>query len=215
MTELAAVLWDMDGTLVDTEPLWMAAERRLAADHGKVWTEEDGLELVGSALETAGEIIRTRLELPLTSAQIVERLVDEVVEGLGTGDVEWRPGALELVKALDAEGVPQAMVTMSYTRLADVIARQLPFAAVVTGDTVTHGKPHPEPYAKAATLLGVEATACVAVEDSTTGATSANAAGCHVLAVPNMVGIAEAERRTHRPTLAGMTPDDLRALLAD
>ncbi len=214
MTELAAVLWDMDGTLVDTEPLWMAAEGRIAAEHGKVWTEQDGLDLVGSALEVSGEIIRTKLDLPLTSAEIVDRLVTEVAAGLAGGDASWRPGALELFKALDAEGVPQALVTMSYVPLAKVVADQLPFAAVVTGDAVTHGKPHPEPYETAARMLGVDPAACVAVEDSATGATSANAAGCQVLAVPHMVDIPAAPRRTRRTTLAGMTPDDLRALLA-
>ena len=105
-----------------------------------------------------------------------------------------------------------ALVTMSYIEIAGPIAAVLPFDAVVTGDSVTHGKPHPEPYLRAAALLGVDPGECVAIEDSGTGAASANAAGCHVLVVPNYVNVADAPRRTHLSTLAGVTPDDLRAL---
>ena len=120
---------------------------------------------------------------------------------------------MDLIEALNAEGIPLALVTMSYRDIALPIAEQLPFGAVVTGDSVTHGKPHPEPYLKAAEMLGVDPADCVAIEDSGTGANSANAAGCQVLVVPNMVNVAEAPRRTHRKTLVGMTPDDLRQLI--
>ncbi len=97
--------------------------------------------------------------------------------------------------ALEAEGTPQALVTMSYASIAEPIAAVTPFAAVVTGDIVTHGKPHPEPYLRAAELLGVDPADCLAIEDSGTGATSANAAGCHVLVVPHFVNVPDAPRR--------------------
>ena len=210
---LAAVLWDLDGTLVDTEPLWLAAERELAARSGKSWTEEDGLKLIGSDLLDAGRFLRDHLELDMTAEQIVDYMVETVAERLHAEPITWRPGARELIEALDAEGTPQALVTMSYRTIAEPIAAQLPFAAVVTGDSVTHGKPHAEPYLTAAAKLGVDAADCVAIEDSGTGATSANAAGCQVLIVPNMVNVPQAPRRTERPTLVGVTPDDLRALL--
>lgn len=211
---LSAVLWDLDGTLVDTEPLWMNAEHELAESHGKSWTEEDGLKLVGSDLIEAGAYIARRLEIDMTAEEIVDYLVARVTQRLESEPIAWRPGARELIESLHAEGVPQALVTMSYANIAVPIAEQLPFAAVVTGDSVTHGKPHPEPYLKAAELLGVSAVDCVAIEDSGTGASSANAAGCHVLVVPNMVNVPDAPRRTEKTTLVGVKPADLRALIS-
>lgn len=211
VTSYAAVLWDLDGTIVDTEPLWMAAEHRLAAEHGKIWTEEDALQLVGNSLIASGEYIRDKLEVDLSAEQIVDYLVESLAGSLRE-HIEWRPGARELITALDALGVPQALVTMSYTAIAEPIAAVLPFGAIVTGDAVSRPKPHPDPYLLAAERLGVDASSCLAIEDSRTGATSANAAGCDVLVVPHFVTVPEAERRVLIPTLAGVTPDDLAPL---
>lgn len=211
VTDYAAVLWDLDGTIVDTEPLWMAAEHELAAEHGKVWTAEDGLALVGSSLIASGEYIRTRLELDLTAEEIVGYLVGRLTASLKE-HIQWRPGARELIAALAAEGLPQALVTMSYASIAEPVAAALPFAAVVTGDAVSHPKPHPAPYLLAAEKLGVDATKCLAVEDSGTGATSANAAGCDVLVVPHFVEVPEAPRRVQLPSLKGLSLADLRSL---
>jgi HAD superfamily hydrolase (TIGR01509 family) len=213
VTDYAAVLWDLDGTIVDTEPLWMAAEHDLAHQYGKVWTEEDGLALVGNSLIASGEYIRRRLEIDLTPAEIVDYLVARLTVSLEQ-HIDWRPGARELIAALDAEGVPQALVTMSYASIAAPIAAVLPFGAVVTGDAVSHPKPHPAPYLRAAELLGVEAAQCLAIEDSRTGATSANAAGCHVLVVPHFVNVPDAPRRIQIPTLEDLQPADLKDLFA-
>ncbi len=211
MDDFAAVLWDLDGTLVDTEPIWMAGEHALAHSHGAIWTDEDGLALVGNSLIESGRYIKRRLDSDLSPEEIVEFLVAWVATRL-RGDVPWRPGARELVHALDAVDMPQALVTMSYEPIATPVATVLPFAAVVTGDRVTHGKPHPEPYLRAAELLGVDASDCLAIEDSGTGATSANAAGCHVLVVPHYVNVPDAPRRAHRPALTGLMPSGLRQL---
>jgi HAD superfamily hydrolase (TIGR01509 family) len=119
---------------------------------------------------------------------------------------------VELHAALAAAMVPQALVTMSYAAIAAPVAAALPFAATVTGDQVTNGKPHPEPYLRAAELLGVDAADCLAIEDSGTGATSANAAGCHVLVVPHFVNVPDAPRRTQRASLEQLRPDGLRDL---
>ena len=209
----AAVLWDLDGTIVDTEPLWMAAEHELAAQHGKTWTDEDALQLVGNSLIASGEYIRDRLELAMTAEQIVDHLVASLAASLSE-HVEWRPGARELIAALDEAGVPQALVTMSYAAIAEPIAAVLPFAAVVTGDAVSRPKPFPDPYLLAAERLGVDATQCLAIEDSRTGATSANAAGCDVLVVPHFVEVPEQKRRVLVPTLDGLGPADLDALFS-
>lgn len=213
MTSYAAVLWDLDGTIVDTEPLWMAAEHELATAHGGVWTDEDALQLVGNSLIASGEYIKNKVGLEMSAEDVVEYLVERLAASLRE-HVDWRPGARELIKALDAAGVPQALVTMSYASIAEPIAAVLPFAAVVTGDAVSRPKPHPDPYLLAAERLGVDPTQCLAIEDSITGATSANAAGCDVIAVPHFVDVPEAERRVLIPTLEGLTPDDLKALFA-
>jgi HAD superfamily hydrolase (TIGR01509 family) len=126
--------------------------------------------------------------------------------------VPWRPGARELLADLRANDVPCALVTMSWQRFVDPILEHLPpdsFASIVTGDRVEFGKPHPEPYLKAAAELGVEPADCVAIEDSNTGAKSAVAAGCVVLCVPNHVPILEGERRVFRDTLEGVGAADL------
>ncbi|MFI5428496.1 HAD family hydrolase [Aeromicrobium sp. UC242_57] len=166
------------------------------------------MQLVGNSLIASGEYIRERLELDLSAEEIVDYLVERLAAALRAG-IEWRPGARELIEALDAAGVPQALVTMSYTAIAEPVASALPFAAVVTGDTVERPKPFPDPYLLAAEKLGVDASKCLAIEDSATGAASATAAGCDVLAVPHFVNVPEAERRVQISTLAGVTPDDL------
>ena len=127
----------------------------------------------------------------------------------------WRPGARELLAEAVAAGVPCALVTMSYQRFVDPILAELPegtFTEVVTGDSVSQGKPHPEPYLTAAKLLGVQPEDCLAVEDSDPGTTSAVAAGCLVLVIPNHVPVSTGERRIHRDTLAGLDLAALRRL---
>lgn len=199
------MLWDLDGTLVDTEPVWMAAELELAAEHGIDWTREDGLALVGLALPDSGDYIKRRLGSDRSSTEIVEYLVERVAAQLRV-DVPWRPGALDLVAAFVDAGVPQALVTMSYAPIAGAVAAHLPFSVVVSGDAVTMGKPHPEAYLTAAALLGCEPRECLAIEDSTTGAASANAAGCDVLVIPHLVDVPVAPRRFTQQTLAGLSP---------
>ena len=211
MSEYAAVLWDLDGTIVDTEPLWMAAEHALAAEHGKIWTEEDGLALVGNSLIKSGHYIREKLEIDMSAEDVVDYLVQQLASALAD-HIEWRPGARELIEALDSAGVPQALVTMSYAPIADPVAASLPFKAVVTGDIVSRPKPYADPYLLAAELLGVDPQDCLAIEDSGTGAASANAAGCDVLVVPHFVNVDEAERRVQIPTLEGIALEDLDAL---
>ncbi len=211
----AAVLWDMDGTLVDTEPYWIETEHDLAAEHGAPWTHEDAMKLVGNDLLDSGAYIRERMGLDLTPAQIVELLLDSVVEKVRRA-VPWRPGARELLEDLGAAGVRCALVTMSWRRFVEPVLEQLPagaFEVVVTGDEVAHGKPHPEPYLHAARLLGVQPGGCVALEDSPPGAASAAAAGCRVLVVPHHVPVGDGERLTFRESLSGLSAGSLAGLV--
>jgi HAD superfamily hydrolase (TIGR01509 family) len=211
VTSPAAVLWDMDGTLVDTEPYWIETEYAMAEKYGGTWSEEHALNLVGNALLESGVYIRVHMGIDLTPQEIVDELLDGVVERV-RDSVPWRPGARELLADLRANGVPCALVTMSWQRFVAPILEHLPpdtFATIVTGDQVEFGKPHPEPYLKAAAELGVAPEDCLAIEDSNPGAKSAVAAGCVVLCVPNHVPILEGERRVFRDTLVGITTADL------
>ena len=187
----------MDGTLVDTEPYWMDSEFALVEEYGGTWSREHALQLVGNDLVVSGRYIREHSGIDLSPSRIVEELLDRVV-ALVEQRVPWRPGALELLTDLRAHEVRCALVTMSYRRFVDPILRALPpdtFEVVVTGDAVTQGKPHPEPYETAAALLAVSPASTVAIEDSNTGARSAEAAGCTVLVVPNHVPVLPGPRR--------------------
>lgn len=206
----AAVLWDMDGTLVDSEPDWMAAERDLAESNGATWTEEDSLNLVGSALLDAGEYIRVRGNLPMTADEVVDALIDRMIERLKQS-IDWRPGARELLADLHSNGVPCALVTMSYRSLADVVVSALPpdtFGAIITGDQVARGKPHPDPYLEAARALGVNPADCIVIEDSTTGALAGLAAGATVVVVPGVADV-DAPGAVILPTLIGLDTSGL------
>jgi HAD superfamily hydrolase (TIGR01509 family) len=216
VTELlpAAVLWDMDGTLVDTEPYWLAAEAELVASYGGTWTQEDGFTLVGSGLWHAAGILQRR-GVELTEDEIVDRLTDRVMEQIETG-VAWRPGALELLAELRDAGVPMTLVTMSIRRMAEHVASFIPFSAfdhIVAGDSVTHSKPHPEPYLIGAELLGVDPEQCIAIEDSTTGLASAVAAGTTAIGVPLHSPLEHGRGYTIWPTLAGRGIADLSEVL--
>ncbi len=211
MGEYAAVLWDMDGTIVDTEPYWIDAEYALAERHGGTWDSQHALNLVGSDLLDSGRYIREHMGIDVEPAQIVEELLDGVVARVEQ-EVPWCLGAVDLLAALGQEGVPCALVTMSYRRFVAPVLDALPpdtFRAVVTGDAVSRGKPHPEPYLTAARLLGVDPGDCLAIEDSNTGARSAEAAGCTVLVVQNHVPVLPGERRVFRDSLVGTTARDL------
>ena len=203
----------MDGTLVDTEPYWIQAEFELAERYGGTWSETDALNLVGNDLLASGRYIREHMGIDLTPEEIVEALLDGVVHRVER-DVPWRPGAVELIESVRAAGIPSALVTMSYERFVAPILAQLPpetFRVVVTGDRVSQGKPHPEPYLTAAAALGLRAEDCLAIEDSNTGARSAEAAGCLVLVVENHVPILQTDRRVFADSLAGL---DLAAVWA-
>jgi HAD superfamily hydrolase (TIGR01509 family) len=183
----------MDGTLVDTEPRWMAAEVSLMADFGHPWTSTDHAELIGMPLLTAAGVLRER-GADLAPEAIVDRLLGEVLASLD-GDVPWQPGVLELLAALRAADVPCAMVTMSYRNLAEAVAAGAPvgtFEVIVGGDEVVDGKPHPESYLRAADRLGVDVSACVAIEDSVPGIASAYASGARTIGVQQAVPV---ERR--------------------
>nr|WP_281358943.1 HAD family phosphatase [Flexivirga aerilata] len=213
----AAVLWDMDGTLVDTEPLWIAAEKGLVASYGGTWDDDMAHQLVGNPLLVSAQIIRDNSPVTLAPEQIVDYLLARVIEQMRQ-HLPWRPGAEQLLKACVAEGIPNALVTMSYRSFADVLIDALPagtFSAAVTGDRVTHGKPDPEAYSTAVRELGVDAAVCVAIEDSIPGVHAAVAAGVPTIAVPHIVQVPPVDGAVQVHSLDGLTPGDLVAVTAN
>ncbi|MEO8527976.1 MAG: HAD family phosphatase [Pseudolysinimonas sp.] len=201
----AAVLWDMDGTLVDTEPYWLQAEMDMVHGAGGVWTAEDGLQLVGSGLERSALIIQSR-GVQLSVSEIVETLTNRVREQIAE-HLPWRAGARELLLELREAGIPTALVTMSIRTMATDVVERLGFAGfdvLVTGDDVENAKPHPEPYLRAAELLGVDITDCVALEDSEPGTASAVASGATVFALPLHIPLPPSAAYIRRETLVGL-----------
>ncbi|WP_454196583.1 HAD family hydrolase [Nocardia sp. Marseille-Q1738] len=215
---LAGVLWDMDGTLLDSEKLWDIAVRELAREHGHEMTDAIRHALIGASGPNALRIMFTGLGIEPTPASLraagefLERRVTELM----TGPIPWRPGAKDALAMVRAAGLPSALVTNTKRSLTefglDTLGRDF-FDVSVCGDEVAHGKPEPDVYLRAAELLGLDPSHCVAVEDSPTGARAAQAAGCAVLVVPCEIPVPQARGRVFRDSLVGLTVGDLEKLL--
>jgi HAD superfamily hydrolase (TIGR01509 family) len=198
-----AVLFDMDGLLVDTEPQWFEAERRTVERLGGRWGKQQQVDLLGSNLEFAAHYMIRHTGSTWTVTDVMDLLVDNMSVELAQG-VQFRPGALELLVDLRHASVPLALVTSSVRAHVDVVLAALPVDAFrdhVTGDDVRHLKPHPEPYLTALARLSVDAARCVVLEDSPAGVASAEAARCPVVAVPSVVPIEPSPARTVVPSL--------------
>lgn len=210
----AAVLFDMDGLLIDTEPLWFEVETQILAELGAAWEHGDHAALVGSSLVVASNFISNRAGGAMTPQQISVQLLLRMRERLSHGPV-LQPGVVALIEELDMAGVPRALVSSSFRVLVDAALEgvaPLKFDTVVAGDEVSNAKPHPEPYLLGAHRLGVEPSQCVAFEDSPSGADSASAAGCFVVAVPSVAPIQPNNRRIVVPSIAGIDLAFLRSL---
>jgi HAD superfamily hydrolase (TIGR01509 family) len=206
--ELQAVLFDMDGLLVDSEPAWDRVTVELVAELGGAWSAEDARVTVGAALIDSARRMVTVAGSDVPPEQVVAAMVASMEVTLRAG-VTWRPGARELLAALAAAGVPTALVSASYRVLVDAVCSHLdaaPFAVTVAGDEVRRGKPHPEPYLTACARLGVDPAHAVVLEDSLTGATAGEAAGCLVVGVPHLVTLAPTARRRVVGSLHELSP---------
>lgn len=211
---MLAVLWDMDGTLVDSEKLWDVSLDELARRLGGELSEVTRQAMVGCALGATMRLMLAEVgieETPEALSDAGQWLTRRTGELFAT-DLRWRPGALEALRAVRAAGLATALVTSTQRglteRALDWIGREH-FDVVVCGDEVDEPKPAPDPYLRAALLLGVPPRRCVAVEDSPTGSSAAQAAGCVVLVVPNDVEVPSGTRRVHRDSLVGLTATEL------
>lgn len=215
MNRLGGVLCDMDGTLLDSEKIWDVALADTAAWLGGELSPAARRRMVGSSMGRSVAILHADLDVDADAESSAGYLTERTAELFRT-DLVWRPGARELLDALQHAGVPTALVTSTRRHLTeialDTIGREF-FTATVCGDEVRRPKPHPDPYLRAAELVGADPALCVAIEDSPIGIASAEAAGCVVVAVPNDVAIEPAPTRHVLPTLGGVSVADLAALV--
>jgi HAD superfamily hydrolase (TIGR01509 family) len=214
---LEAVLFDMDGLLVDTEHCWAIAEREVMAWLGNpVWSDDDTAALVGGPLSRVARIMVERSGSDRSPEVVEQQLVDTMARLLESG-AEHRPGAPELLDDLAAHGVPCALVSSSPRSLVDAVLHDVGgehFRTTIAGDEVPRTKPSPDPYLVACERLGVEPARTVVLEDSPVGVAAAEAAGCLVVAVPFVVPIEPAARRHVVSSLLDLDTETLVALVA-
>jgi len=217
---MKAVLFDMDGTLVDSEKLWDVSMRELYARFGGVMTPEVRGATVGGSAESVIKLVFADLGLPPDPQEMadVADWLHEITGDLFDAGLPWCDGARELLEELAAADVPMALVTNTRRALTERALNSIGrhyFTVSVCGDEVPYGKPAPDPYRQAAALLGLDPAHCLAIEDSVTGAASAEGAGCPVLVVPNDVEVPAGPRRRHARTLAEIDLDGLRRVYRD
>ena len=191
----AAILFDHDGTLVDTEPVWAAAKVALTAEFGGTWTEQDTLDCLGLSMQFTLDRLRER-GVNLPDEEINDRLVAKVREALAQQPVEFLPGIERFLSEVHDAQIPAPEGT---------------FSVVIGNDETTNPKPDPQPYLLAAERLGVDPTQCVALEDSPSGVRSATAAGMRVIVVPGELEV-PAELGTARLKHEELTLEAVRAL---
>ncbi|MGY0063291.1 HAD family hydrolase [Streptomyces sp. LZ34] len=212
---LQAVLLDMDGTLVDTEGIWWDAEVSIFAELGHALAEEYRQVVVGGPMTRSASFLIEATGADIALAELTGLLNSRFTELLD-GTVPLLPGARRLLTELAAHAVPTALVSASHRRVMEAVLRSIGpehFALTVAGDDIGRTKPHPDPYLFAAAGLGADPARCVVVEDTVTGVTAAEAAGCQVVAVPSLVMIEPAVGRTVVGSLEEIDVPFLRTLI--
>jgi HAD superfamily hydrolase (TIGR01509 family) len=213
---LEAVLFDMDGLLVDTEPLWFETETEVMARLGAPWSTADQQSLLGGSMEKTVAYLLARATRPVPPAEVARWMMDGMLRRAAAGRVVVRPGARELLAEVAAAGVRYALVTSSEREFADAVlaGTGLRFPVTVCAEDAPATKPAPDPYQQGAKLLGAAPENCVALEDSPNGVASATAAGCKVIAVPSLLPIPPAEGRLVVPSLSDVSLATISALAA-
>lgn len=214
----AAILWDFDGTIADTEPLWWQAEGRLMSDWGVVPSEEESRSRVGISLAASVEQMVTRAGREDLDRDVCAQTVTAYVLELMAEGVPYCPGVERILADAREQEIPCALVSQSNREVLALGAAGLPagtFRVVVSGDQVRHPKPHPEPYLTAVERLGLQPTDCLVLEDSASGMASAQAAGIPALGVPGHQAVVPGRRQRLVESLEFLTLDDLSILWAE
>jgi HAD superfamily hydrolase (TIGR01509 family) len=213
--DLLGVLFDMDGLLVDSEPLWFEVESAVMERLDGQWSPADQQALIGGSLPRTVAYLMTRARRPASPEQVGRWLVDGMTALLRSRPLPMLPGAAGLLKEVRSAGIPYALVTSSERPVMDAVLSQIGngFTATVCADDVEHSKPDPEPYLRASALLGADPQGCVALEDSPNGVASAEAAGCKLVAVPSLVPILARPGRLVAGSLTEVGLPMLRALV--
>ncbi|MFG2181790.1 HAD family hydrolase [Streptomyces abikoensis] len=212
---LQAVLLDMDGTLVDTEGFWWEVETAVFAELGHQLLEEWREVVVGGPMARSAAFLIQATGARIALAELSALLNTRFAQMIGQG-VPLMPGARRLLAELAAHEVPTALVSASHREIIDRVLHSLGpqhFTLTVAGDELARTKPHPDPYLLAAARLGADPARCAVVEDTMTGVTAAEAAGCRVVAVPSVAPIPAAAGRTVVGSLEEVDLSFLRGLI--
>jgi HAD superfamily hydrolase (TIGR01509 family) len=214
---LQAILFDMDGLLIDSEPLWFEVESEVMAHLGGQWDTADQQALVGGSLDRTVDYLLDRATRAAPRDEVGRWLVDGLTALLRERGVPVLPGARELLAEVTDAGMPSALVTSSERQIMEAVIPKIGmnFGATVCAEDVRQAKPSAEPYLRAAALLGVEPDRCIALEDSPNGIAAAEAAGCMVVAVPSMIPIPTRPGRVVASSLSQINLAMLRGMMGD
>lgn len=207
----SAVLWDMDGTLIDSEPLWIEQERELMQSLGAIWTHEDAIHCIGGPMHRVDEYMRSKLPESHQSSFLPLELAGRLLERMElrlSQKVPFTAGSFELISEMKSSGLPLALVSASTRPLMDAALKSIGediFHVTISDSDVTQSKPHPEGYLKAADSLSVDIRKCLVIEDSITGMSAAIASGAYVLGLPHVADLPHGDKVVHRQTLEGLS----------
>jgi HAD superfamily hydrolase (TIGR01509 family) len=219
-TEIAAVVFDLDGVLLDSEAAWVRVKKEFTEETGGHWKDEAQWDMLGMSSIEWSRCMHDELEVPLPPEQISSAVADRLAQQYRER-LPLLPGAVEAVRSL-ARHWPLGLATSSNRNVIDLVLEKAgladAFAATVSSEEVERGKPAPDVYLEAARRLGVEPAECVAVEDSTNGIRSAHVAEMAVIAVPNRDFPPEPEALALAAlvldSLEELSPDRIRSLSA-
>ncbi|NBR93352.1 MAG: HAD family phosphatase [Actinobacteria bacterium] len=208
-----AIFFDMDGLLVDTEPYWLATERELMAEFDVLWRHEDQMYCLGGPMKKVGDYMSSLANSRESSEWFIAELISRI--SLKFRNISLMPGIRSLLDEIEEQLLPCALVSASPRVLVDAVISSFeksPFEVTISADDVERSKPHPDPYLKAAALLGVDIVKSLIIEDSPTGVTAARASGAKVIAVPHLAPVSPAPRCAIITTLEGRSLKELWAL---